>query len=584
MKRFLLIVFFSFCFISSLFFTFPVHAQSQQKNSSLPVSQVNSSAPANLHNFTQDLMVEVVAAMDCQLTGIDPVNPNAQCIGINQKTHTIGFVPHGGGVIALVGQGISYLYTSPPATTGEYFSYLKTHFGGGRAYAASIACNHAYGIGFCGLSPLIAIWSTFRDFVYLLFALVFVVVGLGIMLRIKIDPRTVMSVQNQIPKIIIALIFVTFSFAIAGFLVDMMYVATAIVVNLFTPLMPYAANPSGALNMNNIESQNVIGYFNGLYSTTGTPLVTGLTFGLVNSGFWNLWIQGAHAITVFSKGSFPGEPLDSGLGTLANLIIAMFTANYNPVGWVTRLILNAFTIGAGVSFIASANGNINFGFIGTLIGFFLNFATLQAMDGGSLGGLIGLALIPITLLLALFRILVTLIKAYVNVLIQVCLAPFTIAFGIFPGENNGFMGWLKTMIANLAVFPATLFMMLLGETFALQFGRSGGSPFVPPLIGAAHPELLGPLIFLGMLFMIPSISELIQAAIKAPQGKSGAAIAHSAGAGNPMAMLGQVGSIGYSWSTLRSLPIFKRSKRFYKPMTEQQEEAGHHAQAKQHSS
>ena len=83
-----------------------------------------------------------------------------------------------------------------------------------------------------------------RNIVYLLFILVFSIIGIGIMLRLHIDPRTVMTVQNQIPKIIIGIVTITFSFALAGFLVDIMWV----VLYLFASVI--ASATSGVLSPN----------------------------------------------------------------------------------------------------------------------------------------------------------------------------------------------------------------------------------------------------------------------------------------------------------------------------------------------
>jgi len=52
------------------------------------------------------------------------------------------------------------------------------------------------------------------------------------MLRMKINPQTVISVQNSIPKIITTLILITFSYAIAGLLIDSMYLFQAITIKL----------------------------------------------------------------------------------------------------------------------------------------------------------------------------------------------------------------------------------------------------------------------------------------------------------------------------------------------------------------
>ena len=62
--------------------------------------------------------------------------------------------------------------------------------------------------------------KAFRNFAYVLITLLFIIMGLMIMFRVKIDPRTVVSFQSALPKIIMALILVTFSYAIVGLLID----------------------------------------------------------------------------------------------------------------------------------------------------------------------------------------------------------------------------------------------------------------------------------------------------------------------------------------------------------------------------
>lgn len=561
-----------------------MQAKTQSSFLQTSVSNNTGNFQTNLHTWTQDVMIEVIAAMDCQLTGIDPINAKEKCLGINEKSHQIGYATENGGLLGVVTQGITFLYMTPVTTTHDYISYVEHSFGLSKpAYAAaSASCNPAFGIGFCGLSPLTQIWSIFRDFVYLLFAFVFVVVGLGIMLRVKIDPRTVMSVQNQIPKIIISLILVTFSLAIAGLLVDLMYVVTAVVLNLFIPALPNFANTTGGstslLSMNSVESQNVIGYFMSLYSTKGVPLITGATGGLVNSGFWNLWIGGANAVSVFSRGVFPGEPWDSILGFTANGTLAFMGRNFG-LGGLFQLALSLLQLGGMLAPVGlGITGNANLGALAQVINWGVMFTSLSLMDGGSLGSLIGLIIIPIALLLALFRILISLIKAYIGILLKTALAPFIIVMGVFPGENNGFIGWLKGMVADLAIFPVTLFLLLLGEVFTTQFGNGpqGGVLFVPPLIGASNPAILGPMISLGILFIIPNASQLISEAIKAPQNKALGGVGKSLGAGNPMSMLGQVSSIGYTMSTLGTMPVFRRIGLFEK-MAKNNQHFGHQA-------
>src|SRR5581483_6429401 len=88
------------------------------------------------------------------------------------------------------------------------------------------------------LSPLFPIWTYVRNLAYLCFVILFIFIGFMIMFRIKIKAQTVATIQNTIPRIIIAIILITFSYAIAGFLIDLMYVVIGIFVYMGLTLDP----------------------------------------------------------------------------------------------------------------------------------------------------------------------------------------------------------------------------------------------------------------------------------------------------------------------------------------------------------
>lgn len=92
---------------------------------------------------------------------------------------------------------------------------------------------YAQGAAFTGLSPLLDIWKTMRDFAYIVYILVFFVVGFMILLRKKIDPRTVITVEAALPKLIISLIMITFSYAIVAFMVDIANVVCRVIGSFF---------------------------------------------------------------------------------------------------------------------------------------------------------------------------------------------------------------------------------------------------------------------------------------------------------------------------------------------------------------
>jgi hypothetical protein len=90
------------------------------------------------------------------------------------------------------------------------------------------------GFGFTAFDPVRYLWLNVRNATYLLLVIVIIVMAFMIMFRTKINPQTVITVQSALPKIIIALILITFSYAIAGLMVDLMYLVMGIVAAIFT--------------------------------------------------------------------------------------------------------------------------------------------------------------------------------------------------------------------------------------------------------------------------------------------------------------------------------------------------------------
>ncbi|MCA9369162.1 hypothetical protein KC721_02605 [Candidatus Woesebacteria bacterium] len=129
--------------------------------------------------------------------------------------------PVAGGLIYMIGQ----MYANPPASTGTYVADVLDN-----AHIATPA--YAQGIGFAALDPVLSLWKTFRNMAYLFFVLVFIIIGFLIMFRSKVNGADV-TAQQAIPSIIVSLIFVTFSYAIAGFLIDIMYLIMFLMIGIF---------------------------------------------------------------------------------------------------------------------------------------------------------------------------------------------------------------------------------------------------------------------------------------------------------------------------------------------------------------
>lgn len=126
------------------------------------------------------------------------------------------------GNIAMV---IGAMYANPPASGLAYTYDLLANAGLAKPAAAQ-------GIGFAGLSPFLPIWKITRNIAYSVIILIMIAIGFMVIFRMKIDPKTVISVQAALPKIVLSLILITLSFAIVGFLYDMMYLTSSIIINV----------------------------------------------------------------------------------------------------------------------------------------------------------------------------------------------------------------------------------------------------------------------------------------------------------------------------------------------------------------
>ncbi len=122
--------------------------------------------------------------------------------------------------------GNMYEPNNQPASSRRYLAYVLNS-------ANIVQPAFAQGIGFSSLDPILNVWVNFRNIAYLFFVLLFLIIGFLIMFRHKIDGQTVVNVQQAIPSIIVALVFVTFSYAIGGFLIDAMYLVMFLIVGLF---------------------------------------------------------------------------------------------------------------------------------------------------------------------------------------------------------------------------------------------------------------------------------------------------------------------------------------------------------------
>ncbi len=549
------IVVFCLSLVTFFFGTSPVLAQTSTQSSyptsntgnSYNLPNTDSNVPMNQHTRVQTLMIDLMASTMCILVGIDPVDQNHACLDVNPTTGKIGYNPASldkdgspkiGGIVGASTNLISALYT-PTISTSQYTDYLAQNFG-----IVKPAYAQEFGYGFQGLNPLLTLWTAIRNMAYFLLMVAFVIIGLGIMLRIEMSPRTIMTIQNQIPRIIVCIILVTFSYGIAGLLIDTMWLTTYVGINVITsaggpgensitnPMVPGDKNLDTSLDANgNAKDPN----------SQTRPLSDVATANLLQMPltYVNNVFRVAENNDVLNFGD---NDIDIGIKNITQEV------SYSLGQFMEQLIKQMMNIkntddcGVGV---------FGFSFRGC-------FATVIGFIAKMLLWLI----ILITILKVLFSVWFTLLKAYTYVIIYSIAAPFFIVMGLLPGKPLGFEKWLRSMVANLAVFPVTAFVFVLARLFVELFNNkstaaaaagdsaiAAGTPdyFIAPLIG--NPNILGLmgwLIAFGLLLMSPSMLAILQESLKVTGTKHGAAIGAglAAGAAVPRAAFGAMWNHG----------------------------------------
>ncbi|HOZ44715.1 MAG TPA: hypothetical protein PLN39_01765 [Candidatus Dojkabacteria bacterium] len=229
-----------------------------------------------------------------------------------------------------------------------------------------------------GITPL---WTRTLNIAYVFFVIVMIIGGFMIMFRHKLGGQTMVTLGNVLPKVIVSLIVATFSFAIAGIIIDFGGLLISIIVNI-------------------------------------------------------LGITDANPIS--NLGPIMGSVFRGGLGTTAGI-----------VGSLGSLL--------GLGTILKAGG------IAALTGFGPFF--LAGLGGV---GLLFALVVLVIIFVGAVNVVLTLLKAYLQLLISVIIGPLQITFGALPGGSSAIKNWVTSILKNVLVFPVVFFIINLPN--ALQAG------------------------------------------------------------------------------------------------------------------
>lgn len=148
-----------------------------------------------------------------------------QQLSMNQQPSMAEYAKLGvGGTFAGV---MNSIYANPPASGVKEIKSIASRVFDLGTGTQSV---NAQGYGFTGLTSggsIQKLWTASRNMSYLIIVILLIASGFLVMFRVKVNPQTVISIQYMIPKLIITVLLVTFSFAIAGLVIDLIYVFIA---------------------------------------------------------------------------------------------------------------------------------------------------------------------------------------------------------------------------------------------------------------------------------------------------------------------------------------------------------------------
>lgn len=428
----------------------------------------------NASKQTSFTLINLVNALGC--LGEDYSFTRQGCVGY---TLTADSIPQlrsynhnpSGGVLGVVSNSIAFMYVNPPASGIQYLAYTLENFG-----VAKPAYAQVVGSGAAVIEPVRALWRAMANIAYIALTIVLVVIGFMIMIRRQLDQRTVVSLQQALPGIVLALVLIYFSFFIAGIIIDIAFVATRIIgVAIVSALTIGRATPfdSNGFITRIVNEQNVFGIFTQFISLGGS------LGGAANE-------IGGTVTSLLNNGSIRA-------GTTLSAIIAM-------LGTCLSLRHPAAILGC-----LGATGVVP-----------------NVAPGLIINPLIYVVLL-IALLTAMIRLFFSLISNFVSIVLNVIFAPFIILTSALPGNGGAVMNWMKGLLANVLAFPAVFAIFTLVAAI-LNFGNPWpfDNPrviepnlFTPlPLFGGLSTVFIQAILAYGLLLATPAIPDYIKKQLK----------------------------------------------------------------------
>ncbi len=258
------------------------------------------------------------------------------------------------GILGIQQKAVALLYDNQ-VSSEEYIADILDNIG-----VPTVSRAYAQGTGYNAMKPFLEFWKVFRNLAYSLYIIMFVVVGIMIMLRTKVNAQTIITIQTALPNLLITLLLITFSYAIVGFMIDLMYFLIYFIVYLI--------------------------------STTGIIDASKSITRLMSYSAWSVIFEGRNSII---------SAISSSLG---NVLWSLGSGGIGVAGAVLSMVSPMYLM------------------------------------------------VAVAFVIAMLKLMLTLVKSYIMIIVQTVTAPVQILMNAMPG-SKAFSEWLKKTASYLIPFP-----------------------------------------------------------------------------------------------------------------------------------
>ncbi len=376
-----------------------------------------------------------------------------------------------GGLLGIATGLIATIYSNPPIHAQQYIADISSSFGIVPKAEAQVG-----GAGGQVILTVYPLWLVSRNFAYVLMTVIFIVVGVMVMFRQRINPQTVITLQAALPGLVVGLILITLSYFFAAILVDIGFAAVYIVGFYFMQTQP-VGTPN---NIQTLVQSNVLSVF-------------------------SFFVNAVHNVDF--------QP------AIEAVLQSIRGSAESTLDWLVRFIACEYSEAIG----SVASGIPIVGPFAQVAGC-LGFAETAVVNKGYFMSLIAWLALFFILLYTMIQVIRKLLMNYITILFLTLTAPFHFLIASLPGQQGVATTWARNMLCNVLAFPG-VFAVFYFSAFILSTGNtdiqlafsivSGPQPISQtlPLFSGLDSELIRYMIGFGALLVTPGIPDIICDAI-----------------------------------------------------------------------